>query len=104
MEKTMYKAPKNGSHFDGEQPMLNSKGQPMRRVFVEWVERTADEELECRSQIWRCPETGEECRDDWQIHCHNKAVEMAAMSDSPVLFYHTCAWRTDLPEWSATGK
>ena len=99
MQKTMYKPPKNGSHFDGEQPMLNSKGQPMRRVFFEYAEPGVGlPKVVCRAQAWRCPETGHYEMDDWQKHCMARAAEMAAASDRPVLFYHTCAWRTDLPE------
>ena len=71
-------------------------GEPMRRVFVEWEAYPNGTKVEALPQVWRCPTTGAEVMDDWQTHCLNRAVELAAKSEGEVLFYHTRAWRTDL--------
>lgn len=95
------KAPSSRILFDQKdadkaQPPLGSMGKPMRREFVDWLRTLAGVQYCVRSQIWQCAVTGETLVDDWQKRCHERALTMAVLSDRPVLYYHTRAWRADV--------
>ena len=70
-------------------------GEPMRRTFVEWQEAPGGVTVDVLPQVWRCSTTGAEVMDEWQRHCLNRAVELAAKSEGEVLYYHTRAWRAN---------
>lgn len=83
----------NQKAADSFQPPNGITGEPCRRAFVEWLVRPGGVEVEALPQVWQCPVTGAEQMDDWQRHCLNRAVELAVASNTPVLYYHTRAWR-----------
>ena len=83
----------NQKAADSFQPPNGITGEPCRRTFVEWLLRPGGVEIEALPQVWKCPVTGAEVMDDWQQHCLNRAVQLAAKSEGEVLFYHTRAWR-----------
>lgn len=80
---------------DKSQPPNGPIGQPMCRVFVEWLARPGGVTVNALPQVWRCPVTGAEVIDDWQKHCLKRAVELAVASEGEVLYYHTRAWKAN---------
>ena len=85
----------NQKAADAFQPPNNPKGEPMRRVFVEWAEFHDGVQVVVRAQVWQGPNVSIQGMDAWQQHCLNRAAELAAASDAPVLYYHTRAWRAN---------
>ena len=67
----------------------------MRRVFVEWADFHDGVQVVVRAQVWQGPNVSIQGMDAWQQHCLNRAAELAAASDAPVLYYHTRAWRAN---------
>ena len=85
----------NQKAADSFQPPNNPKGEPMRRVFVEWADFHDGVQVVVRPQVWQGPNASIRGMDAWQEHCMRQAEKMALASDEPVLYYHTRAWRVN---------